>query len=119
MPWFHARKNNVRLAGFGRHLFLQAQLRVFLTLLHVYSHGSNAGKECADHAAALGALGLVSKHIFVERWSPPRFNTTALLGNKSDLADIEPHFRNLTCVSFDVELTLSTILGIGPYPATL
>ena len=93
MPWFHARKNNVRLEGFGRHLFLQAQLRVFLTLLHVYSHGSNAGKECADHAAALGALGLVSKHTFVERWSPRRFNTTALLGNRVTLPTLSHTFE--------------------------
>ena len=29
---------------------------------HVCGHTGNLGNECADHAAALGALGLVSNH---------------------------------------------------------
>ena len=57
----HAR-TNVRLACFSQRVLLQAQLRVSLTLRHVESHGGNAGDECADHVAALGAPGLVSNH---------------------------------------------------------
>ena len=29
---------------------------------HVNSHAENLGNECSDHAAALGAFGLVSNH---------------------------------------------------------
>ena len=29
---------------------------------HVYGHTGNLGNECADHAAALGSLGLISSH---------------------------------------------------------
>ena len=39
---------------------LKVQHRLRFTMQHVYGHMENLGKECADHAAALGALGLVS-----------------------------------------------------------
>ena len=41
---------------------LSVQHRLRLTIQHVYGHTGNLGNECADHAAALGALGLVSNH---------------------------------------------------------
>ena len=37
-----------------------AQLRLRITMQHIYSHGQNVVNECADHAAALGAFGLIS-----------------------------------------------------------
>ena len=33
-----------------------------LAMQHVYGHSGNLGNECADHAAALGSLGLISSH---------------------------------------------------------
>ena len=41
---------------------LSAQHRLRRTMQHVCGHTGNLGNECADHAAALGALGLVSNH---------------------------------------------------------
>ena len=52
----------------------------------VHSHAENLGNECADHAAALGAFGLVSKNDISTRWarhtfdSVSRFATCATLG---------------------------------------
>ena len=34
---------------------------------HVYGHTGNLGNECADHAAALGTLGLVSNRNLATR----------------------------------------------------
>ena len=36
-----------------------------LAMQHVYGHISNVGDECADHAAALGALGFVHARFFM------------------------------------------------------
>ena len=56
-----------RLTGFSWHLLLQVQINVSLTLRHIYSYEGNMDSECADHAAAFGALGLLSNHNFIER----------------------------------------------------
>ena len=40
---------------------------------HIYSHAQNLGNECADHAAALGAFGLVSNQDMSARWARPLF----------------------------------------------
>ena len=41
-------------------LLLQVHVRLRITLQHIYSHAQNLGNERADHAAALGAYGLIS-----------------------------------------------------------
>ena len=45
---------------------------------HVYGHGQNEGNECADHAAALGALGFTSNQNMNTRWVRPSFGTSTL-----------------------------------------
>ena len=44
---------------------LKVQHKLRLTMQHVYGHTGNLGNECADHAAALGTLGLVSSHNYL------------------------------------------------------
>ena len=44
-----------------------------------------AGNECADDAAAIGALGPVSNRNIVERWPPPRFDSTNLWENCNNI----------------------------------
>ena len=48
-----------------------------LAMQHVYGHGGNPGNECADHAAALGSLGLISNHNIATRWVRHTFDTSA------------------------------------------
>ena len=57
----HAR-THVQLGHSCQQLLLKVQHRLRFTMKHIYSHAENLGNECADHAAALGAFGLVSKH---------------------------------------------------------
>ena len=73
------------------------QLRVSLTLRRIHSLGSDADNDCADHAAALGALGLVSNHNIVERWPLPRFDTVNLLSNCNDLPKLDIVCATLVC----------------------
>ena len=44
-----------------------------------YGHSGNLGNECADHAAALGSLGLVSNHNLATRWVRHNFCTCFVL----------------------------------------
>ena len=41
---------------------------------------TNLGNECADHAAALGSLGLISSHNVATRWVRHNFDTSACRG---------------------------------------
>ena len=67
---------NVWPACSGQRLLLWAQRRVSLTQ-HAFSHG-----ECADHAAALGAMGPVSRHNILERWPHRRQNSNRAFGTR-------------------------------------
>ena len=82
-------RTNVRVAGSSQQLFLQVQLRVSLTLRHIYGHKRNVGNVCANHAAALGALGFVSA-----RWQSLRFDTSNLARKCHDLIDIQHRLRD-------------------------
>ena len=73
-------RTNVPLGWTGQQLLLQAQLRLRITVQHVYGHGQNVGNECLDHAAALGALGRISNQNINTRWVCPSFDSTTLLG---------------------------------------
>ena len=53
-------RTHVQLAVTCQQSMLQHKSR--LTMQHVCGHTGNLGNECADHAAALGTLGLVSNH---------------------------------------------------------
>ena len=45
------------------------------------------GNECADHAAALGTLGLVSSHNLATRWARHNFDTSACFGPCNNIGE--------------------------------
>ena len=53
-------RTHVQLALACQQLMLSVQHRLRLTMQHVHGHAGNLCNECADHAAALGSVGLVS-----------------------------------------------------------
>ena len=61
-------RTHVQLALACQQSTLSAQHRLRLTMQHVCGHTGNLGNECADHAAALGALCLVSNQNLATRW---------------------------------------------------
>ena len=80
------------------------------------------GNECADHAAALGALGLVSNQCLNVRWPPPRFDTSSLVRNCDDFVDVEQRLRDAlgertpyqqSAPGFSVVVTLSPCALLG------
>ena len=64
---------------------LKVQHMLRLTMQHVYGHTGNLENECADHAAALGALGLVSNHNLATRWVRHHFDTSACFGSCNNI----------------------------------
>ena len=50
-------------------------------------NSGNLGNECADHAAALGAFGLVSSHNLATRWARHNFDTSACFGSCNNIGD--------------------------------
>ena len=67
---------------------LCAQHRLLLTVQHVYGHAGNPGDECADHAAALGSLGLISNHNIATRWGRHDFDTSAYCDGCNSISEI-------------------------------
>ena len=61
---------------------------------HVYSHPENLGNECADHAAALGALCLVSNHNLSTRWARHSFDSVTCFATCRNLGDTLEKLRD-------------------------
>ena len=74
-------RTHLQLALACQRSMLCAQHRLRLTMQHVYGHTWNLGHVCADHAAALGSLGLISIHNVATRWVRHNFDTSACCEN--------------------------------------
>ena len=68
-------------------LMVKIQLSLKITLHHTFSHNRNVGSECADHAAALGARGLISNHNLDTRWNRPSFDANSAFGAFNSLEE--------------------------------
>ena len=55
---------------------------------HVYGHTGNLGIECADLAAALGSLGLMSSHNLATRWVRHNFDTSACCADCNNISEV-------------------------------
>ena len=62
---------------------------------HVYGHAENLGNECADHAAALGVLGLVSNHNLSTRWTHRSFDSASWFATCHNLGDVSEKLRDI------------------------
>ena len=69
--------------------------RLRFTVQHVYGHTGNLGNECADHAAALSALGLVSHHNLSARWARHTFDTAACFASCNNIGDVLEKLGNI------------------------
>ena len=81
-------RTHVQLALACERSMLCAQHRLRLTMQHVYGHAGNLGNECADHAAALGSLGLISSHNVATRWVRHNFDTSAHCGDCNSISEV-------------------------------
>ena len=90
----HAR-THVQLGLSCQQLLLNVQHRLRFTMQHVHSHAENLGNECSDHAAALGAFGLVSNHNFSTRWAYPSFDSNLCYAICHNLGDVLEKLRDI------------------------
>ena len=54
----------------------------------VYGHTGNLGNECADHADAIGTLGLVSNQNLAARWVRHNFDTSSCFGSCNNIGEV-------------------------------
>ena len=66
-----------------------------LTMQHVHGHTGNLGNECAVHAAALGARGLVSSHNLSTRWVRHNFDTSACFDSCFNIGEVMENYVTL------------------------
>ena len=70
-------RTHAQLGVSCQQLLLKVQHRLRFTMQHVYSHAEYLGNKCADHAAALGAFGLVSNRNLRTRWACHPFDSVS------------------------------------------
>ena len=88
-------RTHVQLGLSCQRLFLKVQLRQRFTMQHVNSHAENLGNECADHAAALGAFGLVSNHNHSMRWARQSIASVSCFDICHNLGDVFEKLRDV------------------------
>ena len=88
----HAR-THVQLGHSCQQLLLKVQRSLRFTMQYVYNHAENLGNECADHAAALGAFGLVSKQNLSTRWARQSFDSVSCCDICHNLGDVLEKLR--------------------------
>ena len=81
-------RTHVQLALACQQLMQSVQQRLRLTMQHVHGHAGNLGNECADHAAALGSLGLVASHNLTTRLVRQNFDTSACCGDCNSISEV-------------------------------
>ena len=81
-------RTHVQLALACQQSMLCTQHRLRLTMQHVYGHTGNLGNECSDHAAALGALGLVSNHNLATRSVRHNFDTSSCFDAFNNIGEV-------------------------------
>ena len=90
----HAR-THVQLGLSCQQILLKVQRKLRFTMQHVYSHAENLGNECADHAAAQGAFGLVSNQNFYTRWVRHSFDSASCFATCHNLGDVLEKLRDI------------------------
>ena len=94
-------RTHVQLALACQQSMIRVQHRLRLTMQHVYGHSENFGNDCADHAAALGTLGLISRNNVASRWIRHNFDTSECFdGHHSISETLErlQHIRTNTAI---------------------
>ena len=101
-------RTHVQLALSCQQSLLKVQHRLRFTMQHVYDHAENLRNECADHAAALGAFGLVSNHNPFHALDASLFDSASCFATCYNLGDVLEKYVTLGRSMF---LPSSTKLG--------
>ena len=88
-------RTHVQLALACQQSTLRVQHRLRLTMQQVYGHTGNLGNECADHAAALGSLGLISSHNVTTRWVRHNFDTSVCCDDCNSISEVLERLQHI------------------------
>ena len=88
-------RTHIQLALTCQQPLLKIQHRLRFSMQHVYGHAVNLGNDCADHAAALGALGSVSNHNPSRRWTHHSFDSVSFFATCVNLGDVLEKLRDI------------------------
>ena len=88
-------RTHVQLALPCQQSMLRVPHRLRISMQPMYGHTGNLGNECADHAAALGTLGLVSSHNLSARWARHNFDTADCFGSCNNIGDVLDKLRDI------------------------
>ena len=105
------------VAGVCQQSLIRVQHRLRLTMQHVYGHCGNLGNECADHAAALDTLELISIHNVTSRWVRRNLDTSGCFNGHlsiSETLERLQHIRTNTATSRYSSLHNDTLGTIAP-----
>ena len=108
-------RTHVQLALACQQSMLSVQHRLRLTMQHVHGHSGNLGNECADHAAALGSLGLVSNHNLGTRWIHRNFDISACCGDCDNIGEVLGKLEG----SFSTRTPSSLTSRSSPFTSTI
>ena len=89
-------RRHVQLAFACQQSMLKVNHRLRFSTQHVCSHTVNLGNECAHHAAAFGALGLVSSHNLSTRLAHHSFDTAACFASCNNIGDVLEKLHDIT-----------------------
>ena len=110
---FSLARTHVQLGLSCQQPLLEVQYR-----LHVYSHSENLGNECVDHAAALGAFGLLSNHNFSTRWARHSCDPVTCFAIFRNLGDVLEKLRDIRTEHVSVPQHQTRRQRFFPYRAT-
>ena len=97
-------RTNVLLGMTRQQFLVQVESRIRITPRQIYSHAGNVGNGCADHPAALAALGFVCNHNVSTRLVQPSLNITNFVRECNNLDEVQqclfdPRSRPNTCAT--------------------
>ena len=88
-------RTHVQLALACQRSMIFAQRKLRLTMQHVYGHGVNLGNQCADHAAALGTVGLTSSHNVATRWIHHNFDASVRFDDCNNISEVLERLQHI------------------------
>ena len=112
-------RTHVQLALSFQQSLLKVQHKLRFTMQHVYGHAENLGNECADHAAALGAFGLVSNHNLSTRWTHHSFDSASCFASCDNLGDVLEKLRDIRTEHVSASRQQTRSRRFVPHRATL
>ena len=88
-------RTHVQLALACQQSMTRDQHRLRFSMQHVCGHSGNLGNGYADHAAALGAYGLISRHNVTSRWVRHTFDSDGCFNGCHSISETPERLQHI------------------------